>query len=660
MIERFFQPGGALQGGLAGYEDRPAQADMASAVAQALADGSSLIVEAGTGTGKSLAYLMPAAASGLRVVVSTGTRSLQDQLVRKDLPILQALSSSAFVATALKGTSNYLCKRKFAARAMLGDANEDWLAVEEWAYRTESGDRAELETIAEDADIWAQVTTNPESRLGPRCPHYDTCFVTKARRLAERADIVVVNHHLFFADLALRNEGPGARVLPDYDAVIFDEAHGLEEVMTEHFGVNISTARIENLLRDVRNHLAVTPNPRHDRWMPNRGERLCDAVANAAHSFFASVRRRLAGAAQVSEGDRFTLPADLIDDALQILWLALDTALEELYAHAKLGSEALRNDEEDEKSEELRILANRCAGIRNDLAAIADRDMGKGDYVFWGQLRGLSVAMHASPIGVEEVLERELLSRVRTLVLTSATLSAGGGFRHIRERLGLGPDRADELQVVSPFDYHKQCMLYLPRDVPDPRDPMGLALRHQRIAELLQLTDGHAFVLFTSYRAMRECHAAIAKLVDFPLWVQGQAPRAALIEGFRHTPRSVLLATNSFWEGVDVPGKALCHVLIDKLPFDVPTDPLNEARMARIEGEGISSFDAYLLPRAAIAFRQGFGRLIRHKEDRGIVSVLDPRIVTKRYGRFFLDSLPELRRSSSLEQVRRWWQEARG
>lgn len=658
MIEQFFQPGGALHSGLSGYEDRPAQADMASAIARALEDGSSLIVEAGTGTGKSLAYLMPAAASGLRVVVSTGTRSLQDQLLRKDLPILHGLSALPFVATALKGTSNYLCKRKLAAHSMSGDQSEEWLAIEDWAHSTEAGDRAELESIAEDADIWAQVTTNPESRLGPRCPHYDTCFVTKARRHAERADIVVVNHHLFFADLALRKEAVGARVLPDYDAVIFDEAHGLEEIMTEHFGVTISTARIENLLRDLRSHLAAAPKLRENRWMPNRGERLSADVANSAQNFFASVRRRLASTAQANDGERFTLPINLIDEALRVLWLALDTTLEELYAHAKLGSECLRDNEEDEKAEELRILANRCAGIRNDLAAIADRNMGKGDYVFWGQLRGLAVSMHASPIGVEEVLERELLSRVRTLVLTSATLSAGGGFRHIRERLGLGAERADELRVPSPFDYRKQCMLYLPRDVPDPRDPLGLALRHQRIADLLKLTDGHAFVLFTSYRAMRECHGAIAKLVDFPLWVQGQAPRGALIEGFRHTPRSVLLATNSFWEGVDVPGKALSHVLIDKLPFDVPSDPLNEARMAKMEAEGISSFDGYLLPRAAIAFRQGFGRLIRHKEDRGIVSVLDPRIVTKRYGRFFLDSLPDMARTSSLEQVRRFWHEA--
>lgn len=658
MIREFFQPGGALESGLEGYEDRPEQHLMAQAVATAFEDGSSLLVEAGTGTGKSLAYLMPAVASNLRVVVSTGTRSLQDQLLRKDLPVLQEIAPAPFVAVPLKGTSNYLCRRKFAALAAVANPEDlEWQAVEDWARYTESGDRAELDSIPEDADIWRQVTTNPESRLGPRCPHYENCFVTKARRLADSADLVVVNHHLFFADLALRNAQPGARVLPDYDAVVFDEAHGLEEVMTEHFGVDISTARIEHLLRDWRHHLAKDPRGKQDLWMPNRGERLVTEVANVAQLFFAEVRHRITPLAQQNDGERFTLPEDLIDESLQIHWLALDTALEELYAHGKHGSECLRDDEFEEQSEELRVLADRCQRIRDDLAAIADRDLGRGDYVFWGRVRGLAVSLHASPVGVEDVLQRELLDKVRALVLTSATLSAGGHFAHIRGRLGLGPDTTEELRVESPFDYQKQCLLYLPRDIPDPRSVEDAVERHQRIAELLHITDGHAIVLFTSYRAMQECHRSLQKQVDFPLWIQGQAPRAALLECFRKTPRSVLLATSSFWEGIDVPGSALSHVLIDKLPFDVPSDPLNEARMARLELNGGSAFDQYQLPRAAIAFRQGFGRLIRHRRDRGIVSVLDPRIVTKRYGRFFLDSLPEVARTSALEQARRWWQE---
>lgn len=656
MISEFFQPGGTLEAGLETYEERPEQERMARAVAEALAEGTSLIVEAGTGTGKSLAYLVPALQSKRKVVVSTGTRSLQDQLLHKDLPVLQSIVGKPFEAVPLKGTSNYLCRRKFAGQLPLApDDDPEWNALREWVLRTEVGDRAELAELPENADIWAQVTTSPEARLGPRCPFYESCFVTKARRRAENADLVVVNHHLFFSDLALRKEHPGARVLPDYDAVVFDEAHGLEEVMTEHFGVELSSPRLEHLLRDWRNHLKGEPEDEQNPWAPRRGDQLVTNTANAAQRFFAQVRRKLAANAMQSEGERFTLPEDLIDDDLKELWLLLDEALEELYAHGNLGAERLRDDGHDEKGEERRILAGRCARLRNDLAAIADRSPGQGDFVFWGRLKGQGVALAASPVSVESVISEELLPNVGSLVFTSATLSAGGHFGHIRERLGLGPDAAEDLRVESPFDYQKQCLLYLPRDIPDPRDATSQATRFARIAELLSLTDGHAFLLFTSYRAMSQCHKALEESAEFPFFMQGQAPRRALLESFRTTPRSVLFATSSFWEGVDVPGDALRHVLIDKLPFEVPTDPLNEARMARLEAEGTSAFEHYQLPRAAIAFRQGFGRLIRRKGDRGIVSVLDPRIVTKRYGRFFLDSLPPTARTGSLEQVRRWW-----
>ncbi len=657
MISEFFQPGGTLHVGLDTYEERPEQQRMAQAVADALADGTSLIVEAGTGTGKSLAYLVPALQSDQRVVISTGTRSLQDQLLHKDLPALQRVLDVPFVAVPLKGTSNYLCRRKFGAllNSSPPDSSE-FDSIATWAMHTEVGDRAELGDIAENAEIWSQVTTSPESRLGSRCPHYESCFVTKARRRAEQADLVVVNHHLFFADLALRKEHPGARVLPEYDAVVFDEAHGLEEVMTAHFGVELSSPRLEHLLRDWRNHLRGAPQDSQNPWMPKRGEVLVMNTANAAARFFAQVRLRLAGEAMRSEGERFTLPEDLVDDLVKELWLEFDDTLEELYAHGKLGGECLRDDGHEEKGEELRILSSRCARLRNDLAAIADRSPGRGDFVFWGRLRGQGVALAASPVGVEDVLPEELLPNVSSLVLTSATLSAGGHFRHIRERLGLGVDCAEDLRVESPFDYKEQCLLYLPRDIPDPRDEDARADRFIRIANLLALTQGHAFVLFTSYRAMHQCHDALRSTTELPFLMQGQAPRQALLEKFRDTPNAVLFATGSFWEGVDVPGKALCHVLIDKLPFEVPTDPLNEARMAKLEAAGTSAFEHYQLPRAAIAFRQGFGRLIRRKGDRGIVSVLDPRIVTKRYGRFFIDSLPTTARTSSIEQVRRWWE----
>lgn len=656
VIGKFFDPGGTLQGGLTSYESRPEQRRMAHAVATTLADGASLLVEAGTGTGKSLAYLIPALSSERRVIISTATRSLQDQLLSKDLPLLREILSTPFEAVPLKGTSNYVCKRKFASRSMIGGEDSQWLALKEWVYKTESGDKADLVTLPEDAKIWSEVTTSPESRLGSRCPYYDKCFVTKARRRAEEADLVVVNHHLFFADLALRKEHPGAHVLPDYEAVVFDEAHGLEETMTEHFGVTISTQRMEHLLRDWKSHIASDPRKSENAWMPKRGQRLVDDCAIRSAEFFAEIRRKLIPLAQANDGERFTLPDDLVDSQSEARWHALDTALEELYASGVRGAELLRDDEHEEKSEELKILAGRCARFRNDLAAIADRKVGRGECVFWGQLRGQAISLHASPVAVEHVLQEELLSKGSSLVLTSATLSAGGGFSHLRSRLGLGQDTTDELLVDSPFNYKEQCLLYLPRDIPDPRNSDDLVTRHARIADLISLTKGHALLLFTSYRAMRQCHQALKGNLPYPLLMQGQAPRNALLEEFRITPSAVLLATSSFWEGIDLPGQALTHVLIDKLPFDVPSDPLNEARMNRLESEGISAFENYQLPRAAIALKQGFGRLIRHKTDRGIVSILDPRIVTRRYGRFFLDSLPDAARTSNLEQTRRWWQ----
>jgi len=637
---------------------------MAQAVADALADGSSLLVEAGTGTGKSLAYLVPALQSAQRVVISTKTRSLQDQLLQKDLPALRELTQEPFVAAPLKGTKNYLCRRKFASFLRVAESDDPtWQALQSWAMRTEVGDRSELDSIAENAEIWSQVTTSSESRLGPRCPHYESCFVTKARRLAEKADLVIVNHHLFFSDLALRKEHPGARVLPEYDAVVFDEAHGLEEVITEHFGIEISSTRVEHLLKDWKNHLRTRKGGIINPWMPGRAEQLVAKTGDAAQRFFARVRLRVSFLSEATVGERFTLPEDLIDEPLKECWLALDEALELLDAHGQLASQCLRDSEQDEESEtteqaeEMRILAGRCGRLRDDLAAIADRSPGRGDFVFWGRIGKSSVALAASPVSVESVLTENLLPNVGSLVFTSATLSTGGHFAHIRERLGIGKHVADEVLVTSPFNYKEQCLLYLPRDIPDPRDLESRELRFARIAELLRLTDGHAFVLFTSHKAMQECHKGLrdSAALPFPLLMQGQAPRHSLLKTFRSTANAVLLATGSFWEGVDVPGSALSHVLIDKLPFEVPSDPLNEARMARLEARGNSAFEDYQLPRAAMAFRQGFGRLIRRKGDRGIVSVLDPRIITKRYGRFFLDSLPQTARTSSIEQVRRWW-----
>jgi ATP-dependent DNA helicase DinG len=652
MIAEVLAPGGALAPELESYEDRPEQRRVAEAIAEAIADGHHLMVEAGTGTGKSLAYLLPALLSGQRVVVSTGTRALQDQLIGKDLPLLRRVLPHPFEAVVLKGTSNYLCRRKLGLAREAASA--EILRISEWAETSASGDRAECEDAAEDAPAWQQVTVAPEARLGPRCRFYEECFVTRARRRADKADLVVVNHHLFFADLALRRSDAGARVLPDYDVVIFDEAHQLEDVMTDHFGIEVSSARVEHLLRDFRHWEARAQGTAAALNRSSLLSRLIEHAGNTSGSFFAQLRVRIAPLAMASEGERFTLPEDLIDDDLQDAWFALDTAFDELARGAVLAAEGTA-DEQRRAGEELAGLAQRCHRVRDHLAVIADRDAGKGEHVFWAHARGPSVSLHASPVSVEGVLGTELLPAVGSAIWTSATLRAGGSFGYFRQRLGLGPDLAEELAVDSPFDYRSQCLLYLPRDVPEPGGE--IEARAARLQELLELTEGATFVLFTSHRALREMHARIGRTFAGTVLRQGEAPKAALLQKFRESERSVLLATAAFWEGVDVPGEALSQVVIDKLPFEVPDDPLTAARMRAVEESGREAFASYQVPRAAIALRQGFGRLIRRRSDRGIVTILDPRVVTRRYGRYFLDSLPEVPRTSALQRVRNWWRD---
>jgi ATP-dependent DNA helicase DinG len=692
-IDAVLGPDGILAACVPHYEDRPAQRHMAEAVATALDDERVLLVEAGTGTGKTLAYLVPALLSGKRVVVSTGTRALQDQITRHDIPLLEELMPRQFTAVTLKGVSNYLCLRKLYDGAALAalrteEARRDFAVIADWARETATGDRAEVESVADDAAVWSVVTNTPDTRLGPRCPYYEQCFVTRARRRAEKADIIVVNHHLFFADLALRSAYPGARVLPEYEAVIFDEAHQLEDVMTDHFGVQISTVRLAQLARDAHHAFAGPSGPlfmststsmsmstgaatgaspstgSFSSHRPGRAsERIIEHVERSAEGFFAAVRRALAERAP-GEGGRIAIDDDLFaDQARQDAWFRLDTALDELAAHAALTAEDLGREQAaagepggpvDERAEALDAVARRAAGMRDDLALLAERS--ERAFVYWGELRGTSVMLCAAPVDVSPYMRQHVVPQAPALVLTSATLRAGASFDYVRQRLGLDHELADERTVPSPFDYTRQAMLYLPRDLPDPREPGFVEAACARITELCAITGGRAFVLFTSHRALREAARRLTGALPHELLVQGDMPRAALLERFRGRPGSVLLGTGTFWEGVDVPGDALSLVIVDKLPFAPHTDPLIRARMQRIESEQGEAFDTYQLPQAALTLKQGFGRLIRRGDDRGIVAVLDHRIVMRRYGRVFLDTLPEaLPRTSVLEQVRRWW-----
>ncbi len=647
-------PGGTLAAAIPHFEDRPEQRRMADAVAAAIADDRPLLVEAGTGTGKTLAYLVPALGSGKRVVVSTGTRALQDQIVRHDLPLLRQIIDRPFTAVALKGVANYVCKRKLdEVRRDARKVSGPLAAVLAWVDETATGDRAELESVPEDAPVWAEVTTTPDTRIGPRCPYFERCFVTIARRAADKADLILVNHHLYFADLALRAAFPGARVLPDHDAVIFDEAHQLEDVATEHFGIRMSTSRLSALVRDA---MIVLGSTLFTAAAGGGHDALVTGVDRAALSLFAHARKTLLAAAPA--GGRVPLPPSLLAGAGQDAWFALDTCLEELARACDLDSLPPPPDEdEDERDvarrEQLVGLARRARAVRADLAELAEQR--QRAHVYWGETRAAGTTLSAAPISVAEVLRKVVVHGTPTAVFTSATITVAGEFDYTRTRLGLDRAEVDELGVASPFDYTRQAMLYLARDLPAPTAdglPPQIA---ERIVELLAITAGRAFVLFTSHRALDAAARLLTKL-PYPVLRQGDAPRAALVDRFRATSGAVLLGTGSFWEGVDVPGDALSQVIIDRLPFAPHTDPLIAARAAALIERGLDPFTTLQLPHAALALKQGFGRLIRRRDDRGIVAILDPRIVTKAYGRVLLSSLPVgLPRTSAIEQVRRWW-----
>jgi ATP-dependent DNA helicase DinG len=657
----YLSPGGRLAAALDGYEDRPGQRQMAEAVARALAEDTALLVEAGTGTGKTLAYLAPAIASGRRVVISTGTRTLQDQLANTDVPILERMLGRRVAAVTLKGVSNYLCRRKYQRAIVRGIATASASAALEriaaWVQDTESGDRGELAALADGDAIWEEVTTDAEGRLGPRCPHYDSCFVTRARRRADEAELVLVNHHLFFADLALRGERGGARVLPAYEAVIFDEAHQLEEVITEHFGVALSSVAIARLARDLREQLGARRGSKATFGRDGAAELMASQLELAAARLWRRAHDALCAGAPPT-ASRLPLPPEALTGDHGEAYLAVDTALEAIEAHATLrASEACADPDREEEAEHADSIARRARRHRDALALLAERpDDDLGDFAYWGQLRGERVFLGAAPIDVSHVLRERLLPQAPAVVLTSATISAGGDFSYTRERLGLDEEIADELSVDSPFDFGSQALLYVPRDLPEPASPTFFAACAKRIAELAAITEGRALALFTSHRALRDVAARLRRDARFELLVQGEAPRGHLLDAFRARDGAILCATGSFWEGIDLPGDDLSLLVIDKLPFSPPGDPMAAARIRALERRDLDPFTAYQLPRAAIALKQGIGRLIRRRDDRGIAAVLDRRLVSRGYGKVLFDSLPrELGRTSNLERLRRWW-----
>jgi len=596
---------------------------MACAVERTLAEGGTLMIEAATGTGKTLAYLVPALRSGRRVVISTGTRNLQDQIFEKDLPFLRDEVGVDVSACLMKGRDNYLCRYRMAQfeREPLLEvlAEAPWVErIARWGRETETGDRAEIADLPDRLKLWRDVNARADTCTGTRCPEYEECWLTRLKRKAQASQIVVVNHHLFFADRVVRS-AYGA-VLPDYDSVIFDEAHLLEEIATLYFGVQVSSAQVEELARQVEKAAARAGGP-------STGGGGAATLRLAAQELFLPLRERLRdrpGRARFESAERGG--ADL-----EAEWATLSEAFDEVVRLAERLPETSGNAESlSRRAEELR--------------AALDRALDRADpaYVYGMELRGRStVVLSAAPIDVSDLLRESLFDDLRASVLTSATLAVGGEFAFFRDRLGLAD--AESRIVESSFDYGRQATLYLPRNMPEPNHPKFFTRALEEVMSLLETTDGRAFLLFTSYANMERMHEALIRIDRWPLLLQGQGSKVALIESFRSTPRAVLLGTTSFWHGVDVAGDALSLVVIDKLPFDVPSDPLIAARIERIRQQAGNPFVDYQVPLAVLELKQGLGRLLRSRADRGILTVLDPRLTTRRYGKTFLESLPAYR-----------------
>ncbi len=664
---------------------------MAQEIEQALAEKRHLIVEAGTGTGKTLAYLLPVIRSGKRVIISTGTKNLQEQLFYKDIPFLEqalfgadgkkqiprsarndnALGSDdnsngrRLSACYMKGRNNYLCRKKLydlTNQPVLSGLVEieQYRAVAAWEKNTATGDRAELAEIPEASRLWHRLDARAEACSGQKCSEWERCFITEMRRRALESDIIIVNHHLFFADLAIKlqaENAPDAGILPEAAAVIFDEAHELEEVAGNYFGISVSDLRVEELARDV------------ESWL-QRNQKMTASLSGAIGSlrdrsqFFFSL---------LPPGDgRFAF-----ENRREFLEENGEEFLAFSHSLTRLAGEL---DGLPEKPEELFNFVRRAEELQVQLRyAMESEDR---NTVFWIERRGgramnreghgfsradkvqinsgtsaaegsfrnrQNVFLQATPIHVGPILRECLWSKVECAVLTSATLAVGGKFDYIRERLGM--EHARESVLPSHFDYAQQALFYVPPDLPDTRTPQFTPKAKERIRKLLEITRGRAFVLFTSYAQMNEIYQRLLGELEFPMLRQGDAPKTALLEEFRLTPNAVLFATSSFWQGVDVQGEQLSCVIIDRLPFAVPSDPVVAARVKAIDADGGNAFFQYQVPSAVITLKQGFGRLIRSLHDRGLLVLLDNRILKKQYGRVFIESLPNYRRTTEIRVV---------
>lgn len=622
-------PDGAFSKVLQHYEYRPAQLKMAQAVDALMDSTGTLLVEAATGTGKTWAYLLPAILSGKKVIISTGTKTLQDQLFFKDLSLLALTLPHPFNACMMKGKTNYLCLHRFyqslqqTTLSGMG-VSSDLALIQEWAMTTKSGDRAEIANLSEHSHIWQEVSIKGDACLGGQCPEYSRCYLTRLKQEAAAADVVVVNHHLFFSDLSLKNNGYG-EILPRYAAVIFDEAHLLEEVATQFFGVSFSNHRIDDFVRDAERAL------RYGQKIDPACKEQCHILPRYAAQFFKHFRK---------ESERYRLRArDFYPEVLSA------------------GAELLQSFKQLErlieklpfKSEDIRHIAERIGPLLSDLSVFLAGNKAEQDMVYWGEHRGNSVFLHTSPLDVSNILREKLFREDTPIVLTSATLSTQGHFDFVKTRLGI--DKAEEMKLETAFQYEEQALFYLPVHLPPPASPRFAAAISDEIVRILQKSKGRAFLLFTSWRNLEAVYQDISQRLSYRLLKQGTQPKQVLIEAFRKDISSVLFGTTSFWQGVDVAGEALSCVIIDKLPFASPGDPLTSARIDALNQQGKASFVEYQMPLAMLSLRQGIGRLIRSRRDRGLIAILDHRITQKSYGKTFLKSLPNAPKTEDFKEV---------